>query len=138
MNITPEILAEFREAYNGEFSELATWSDKVMMPMLCRADFMTGGRGWGPYDTGECYSLKKDGMFTYAAAMLEAFYQGDPEGGIAAEARLNVAGKSVGDEATQYRVAAIQSAANDFLTYTVYGQLFVALRHMAYLGARAL
>lgn len=137
MEITPAILNEFRESYNGQFSELSKWSDALLTQMLCRADFMTGGSGWGPYDTGTCYSLKKDGMFSYCAAMLEAFYNGNPDKGIAPAARLNVAGKSVGDVSIQYRVAAMMGAENDFLTYTIYGQYFYGLRKMAYLGARA-
>lgn len=137
MIITPEILAEFRAAFSGQFSELATWPDALLNKMLCKADFMTGGRGWGPYYTGGCYSLKQDGMFSFCAAMLEALYQGDPANGVSPEARLNVAQKSVGDESIAYRVAAMMGADNDFLTYTVYGQEFFRLRKMAYLGARA-
>lgn len=137
MIITPEIVIEFREEFNGQFSQLVVWSDQILTRMLRRADFITGGSGWGPYDTGGEYSLKQDGMFLYCAAMLEAFYAGDPANGIAPEARLNVAQKSVGDESIGYRVAAMMGAENDFLTYTVYGQLFYGLRKLAYLGARA-
>jgi hypothetical protein len=64
-------------------------------------------------------------------------YGDDPAQPIDPNARLNVAGKSVGDESIQYRVASMMDAGNDFLTYTTFGQEFYRLRKRAYLGARA-
>lgn len=137
MNITPEILAEFRAYFGGRYSDVAIWPDDLMTDTLCAAAFETGGKGWGPYYTGVCYSLKKHGMFLYAAAYLTSFYGDDPANPIDPIARLNVAGKSVGDESIQYRVAAMMNAGDDFLTYTTFGQEFYRLRKRAYLGAMA-
>lgn len=137
MIITPAILAEFRAYFGGRYSKATVWPDDLMYDTLYAADFETGGSGWGPYDTGVPYSLKKHGMFLYAAAWLSNMYGDDPENGIAGEAHLNVAQKSVGDESIQYRIAAIQDAGNDFLTNTSFGQEFFRIRKRAYLGARA-
>lgn len=138
MQITSAIVDDFRAFFNGRYSDVAKWSDDLVISTLCAADFETGGRGWGPYYTGECYSLKKHGMFLYAAAYLTNFYGDDPANGINGEAHLNVAQKSVGDESIGYRVAAMMDAGNDFLTYTAFGQEFYRLRKRAYLAARSI
>lgn len=137
MQITPEILAEFRAYFGGRYSDAAVWPDDMMYDVLCAADFETGASGWGPYYTGVCYSLKKHGMFLYAAAYLTNFYGDDPANGINGDAHLNVAQKSVGDESIGYRVASMMDAGNDFLTFTSFGQEFFRLRKRAYLGAMA-
>lgn len=140
MIITPEVIADFRAYFNGRYSDETLWPDSVLFNALCDADFETGGSGWGQYETepGTCQSFKKRGMFLFAAAYLTSFYGDDPATGIAGEARLNVAQKSVGDESVGYRVAAMLDAGNDFLTYTAFGQEFYRIRKQAYLGARAL
>lgn len=137
MIITPAILAEFRAYFGGRYSNVATWPDALLYDALAAADFETAGSGWGPYDTGVPYSLKKHGMFLYCAAWLTNMYGDDPANGISGDAHLNVAGKSVGDESIQYRVASMMDAGNDFLTYTAFGQEFYRLRKRAYLGARS-
>lgn len=137
MQITPQIIEEFRAYFGGRYSDTAVWSDGLLRDILCAADFETAGSGWGPYYTGVCYSLKKHGMFLYAAAYISSFYGDDPNAPIDPIARLNVAGKSVGDESIQYRVASMMNAGDDFLTYTTFGQEFYRLRRRAYLGARA-
>lgn len=137
MIITPEILAEFRAYFGGRYSNATTWPDGLMYDILYQADFETAGSGWGPYDTGFPYSLKKAGMFLWAAAYISSMYGDDPKEPIDPNARLNVAQKSVGDESIGYRVAAMMDAGNDFLTYTTFGQEFYRLRKRAYLGARA-
>lgn len=137
MLITPAILAEFRAYFNGRYSDSTIWPDDLLYDILYQADFETGGSGWGPYYTGVPYSLKKAGMFLWAAAYLSSMYGDDPSAPLDPNARLNVAGKSVGDESIQYRVAAMMDAGNDFLTYTTFGQEFYRLRKRAYLGARA-
>lgn len=137
MIITPEILAEFRAYFGGRYSDLAIWSDELMYDVLYAADFETGGTGWGPYDTGVPYSLKKHGMFLYATAYLTTFYGDDPSAPIDGNAALNVAQKSVGDESIGYRVASMMDAGNDFLTFTKFGQEFYRLRKRVYPGARA-
>lgn len=138
MIITPEILAEFRAYFGGRYSDAAVWSDDLMYDVLYAADFETDGRGWGPYYTGVPYSLKKHGMFLYAAAYLTSMYGDDPSKPIEGSARLNVAQKSVGDESIGYRVASMMDAGNDFLTFTTFGQEFYRLRKRAYLGARSI
>ena len=137
MIITPEILAEFRAYFGGRYSDLDIWSDELMYDTLASADFETGGSGWGPYYTGVPYSLKKHGMFLYCAAYLTTFYGDDPSAPIDGNAALNVAQKSVGDEAIGYRVASMMDAGNDFFTFTRFGQELYRLRKRAYLGARA-
>ncbi|MBO6199413.1 MAG: DUF4054 domain-containing protein, partial [Psychrobacter sp.] len=54
-----------------------------------------------------------------------------------AAARLNLAGKSVGDESITYRITAIQSAEDDFLSLTLYGVQYLRLRRRSAMGARA-
>lgn len=137
MIITPEILAEFRAYFGGRYSDAAIWPVGLMYDTLAAADFETGGSGWGPYYTGMPYSLKKHGMFLYAAAYLTTFYGDDPSAPIDGNAALNVAQKSVGDESIGYRVASMMDAGNDFLTFTKFGQEFYRLRKRACLGARA-
>lgn len=138
MQITPEVVLDFRSYFNGEFSDAQKWSDELLREVLCQADSETGGRGWGRFKLADCHNFKRRGMYHYAAAYLTNFYSNDPADGISSEAHLNVAGKSVGDESIQYRVAAMMDAGNDFLTFTAYGQEFYRLRKRAYLGARAL
>lgn len=137
MQITPEVVSDFRQYFNGQFSDAQKWSDALLKDVLCQADSETGVMEWGGYKLGDCHNFKRRGMYHFAAAYLSAFYGGDPEGGIPTEARLNTFGKSVGDESIQYRVAAMMDAGNDFLTYTVYGQEFYRMRKRAYRGARA-
>lgn len=137
MNITPEIIADFRQYFDGQFSDDQKWSGKLLSDVLCMADSETGGSGWGPFKIDACHNFKRRGMYLYAAAYLTNFYGDDPASGISPEARLNVAGKSVGDESIQYRVASMMDAGNDFLTYSVYGQEFYRLRRRAGMGARA-
>lgn len=138
MDITDDVILEFRAYFNGRYGNDTLWPDSLMRDILCAADFETGGSGWGPFYTGTCYSLKKHGMFLYAAAYLSTFYGDDPNNPIPPEARLNVAQKSVGDESIGYRVASMLDAGNDFLTYTAFGQEFYRLRKRAYMAARSL
>lgn len=138
MKITPEVIADFRSYFNGEFSDTQKWNEDLLHDVLCQADAETGGRGWGSFKLDDCHNFKRRGMYHYAAAYLTNLYGDDPANGISSEAHLNTAGKSVGDESIQYRVAAMMDAGNDFLTYTVYGQEFYRLRRRAYLGARSL
>ncbi len=138
MQITPEIIADFRSYFNGQFSDAQKWSDELLKDVLCQADSETGVMEWGPFKVGDCHNFKRRGMYHFAAAYLTNFYGDDPADGISSEAHLNVAGKSVGDESIQYRVAAMMDAGNDFLTFTAYGQEFYRLRRRAYRGARAL
>lgn len=136
MNITDEMVAAFRDQFK-DFADLTKWPDDVVKLALCEADTETGGRGWGAYQD-VCQNFKRRGMFYFAAAWLSSNYgEGGVENGIASEARLNVASKSIGDESIAYRVPAMMEVNNDWLTYTVYGQQFYRLRKRAGMGARA-
>ena len=137
MQINPDIIEDFREYFGGRYSDTTIWPDNLLRDILAAADYETAGSGWGPYYTGLDYSFKKHGMFLYAAAYITSFYGTDPSAPVDGTARLNVAGKSVGDESIQYRVAAIMNAGDEFLTFTSFGQEFYRLRRRSYLGARA-
>lgn len=139
MEITQDIIDEFRAYLNGRYSNETLWPDYLVKETLCAADFETGGSGWGPFYNGtSCQTLKKRGMFLYATAYLTSFYGTDPTAPIEGEARLNVAQKSVGDESVSYRVPVMLDAGDDFLTFTAFGQEFYRIRRQAYLGAMAL
>lgn len=137
MQITPAIVADFRSAFDGQFSEVSKWSNDVIADVLCEADAETGGSGWGAFDF-DCHNFKRRGMYLFAAHWLTFFYGNDPANGIGGIARLNTQAKSVGDESVQYRVASMMDAGNDALTYTVYGQQFYRLRRRAGMGARVI
>ena len=138
--ITPELLAAFRAAQPA-FSDLTKWPDSVVTEAFCEAFPECGGRGWGELDINDCHNFKRRGMFYFAAHWLSITYNGlngatDPND-IDAAARLNLAGKSVGDESITYRITQIQSAEDDFLSLTLYGVQYLRLRRRAAMGARA-
>ncbi len=135
MQITPDVVADFRNYFNGQFSDAAKWSDDTIKEVLCEADAETGGSGWGVFALG-CDNFKRRGMYLYAAHWLTFFYGDNPPNGVGGIARLNTQAKQVGDESISYRVAAMMDAGNDALTYTVYGQQFYRLRRRAGMGAR--
>jgi hypothetical protein len=138
--ITAELLTAFRSAQPA-FSDLTKWPDTVVTEAFCEAFPECGGRGWGTLDINDCQNFKRRGVFLYAAHILSITYNTetgatDPTN-INAAARLNLAGKSVGDESVQYRITAIQSAEDDFLSLTLYGVQYLRLRRRAAMGARA-
>ncbi len=135
MVITPEIINDFRSYFNGQFDDLIKWPDELIESVLCEADAETGGSGWGVFSLG-CDNFKRRGMYLFAAHWITFFYGDSPSSGIGGIARLNTQSKSVGDESISYRVAEMQDAGNDALTYTVYGQQFYRLRKRAGMGAR--
>lgn len=137
MIIDAAVIASFRTWDLAiSFRDTTAYPDSVIQYALCEADAETGGRGWGVYQD-DCHNFKKRGMFLFAAAWLTTFLPDGVNGEVPGEAQLNVAGKSVGDESISYRVAAMQDAGNDFLTYTSFGQAFYRLRRRAAMGARA-
>lgn len=136
MDITIEMVTAFRNQFK-DFEDLTKWPDETVELALCEADTETGGRGWGAYQD-ICQNFKRRGMFYFAAAWLSSNYgDGGVTNGIASEARLNVASKSIGDESIAYRVPAMMDVGNDWLTFTVYGQQFKRLKTRAGMGARA-
>ncbi|MNF67955.1 hypothetical protein D3C84_497860 [compost metagenome] len=136
MNITPEMIAEFR-AFMPEFADVTKWPDSLIETAMCEADTETGSSRWGAFELARS-NFKWRGMAYYAAHWLSTNYTtlgaASPPG---SGARLNVAGKSVGDESIQYRVASMMDAGNDWLTYTNYGQQFYRLKKRAGMGAKA-
>lgn len=137
MNITPDIVADFRNYFNGQFAESFVWTDDVIEEVLYEADAETGGSGWGGFSF-EGRNFKRRGMYLFAAHWLTFFYGSDPINGVGGIARLNTQSKSVADESISYRVASMMDAGNDALTYTVYGQQFYRLRRRAGMGARVI
>lgn len=137
MDITPDIVADFRTYFNGQFEDPAKWSDDVVTDLLCQADEETGGSGWGAFDL-DGHNFKRKGMYYFAAAWLTFLYGQDPANGIDPIARLNVQDKTVGDEQVAYRVPQMMEVNNDALTYTAYGQAFYRLRKRAGMGARVI
>lgn len=140
IEITQEIIDKFREVMPA-FADPVKWPDEVVSMALCEADAETGGRGWGALDLEDCHNFKRRGMFFYAAHWLSITYNSgvgatDPSN-IDAAARLNLAGKSVGDESITYRITGIQSAEDDFLSLTLYGVQYLRLRRRSAMGARA-
>ena len=137
MDITPAIITDFRGHFDGQFSDVAVWSDDTISEVLCEADAETGGSGWGAFAI-DCNNFKRRGMYLFAAHWLTFFYGDDPTSGVGGIARLNTQSKQVGDESISYRVASMMDAGNDALTYTVYGQQFYRLRRRAGMGARVI
>ncbi|CAM0043700.1 virion structural protein [Vibrio phage K435] len=138
-DITAEVIAAFRDDM-AAFTDDTDWPDDIVEQALCEADAETGGRGWGSFKL-ECRNFKKRGMFYYAAHWLATTYidqTAENPSNISPSARLNVAAKSVGDESVQYRVGALQSTEDDFLSLTNYGVQYLRLRKRAAMGARAL
>lgn len=137
MDITAEIIASFRTA-KPEFSVLATWPDTVVTTALCEGDVETGSSRWGGY-VDDCHNFKQRGMFLFAAHWLASTYPkgaADPTA-VKPAARLNISGKSVGDESIQFRITEIQSTGDDWLSTTIYGTQFLRLRRRAGMGAMA-
>ena len=139
VEITPEILAAFR-ASKPAFSDETKWPDNVITDALCEAFPECGGRGWGNFVVDDCQNFKRRGVFFYAAHWLSITYNTgsgatDPND-IDSAARLNLSSKSVGDESVSYRITAIQSAEDDFLSLTLYGVQYLRLRRRAAMGAR--
>lgn len=140
VEITQEIIDAFR-ASKPAFSDVTKWPDDVIREAFCEAFPECGSRGWGVFDVTDCQNFKRRGVFFYAAHWLSVEYttgQGatDPTS-VNATARLNVAAKSVRDESVTYRVGAIQSTVDDWLSLTNYGVQYLRLRRRAGMGARA-
>lgn len=139
IEITPEIIASFRTAQPA-FGDETKWPDDVVTEALCEADAETGSKTWGGF-LDVCSNFKRRGMYYYAAHWLSITYNTssgatDPSN-ISPAARLNLAGKSVGDESITYRITSIQSAEDDFLSLTLYGVQYLRLRRRSAMGARA-
>ena len=135
--INNEVITLFRTEM-AAFTDESSWPDDIVEQALCEADSETGSRGWGKFKA-ECRNFKKRGMFYYAAHWLATTYvdqTATDASNVSPSARLNVASKSVGDESVTYRVGAIQSTEDDYLSLTNYGVQYLRLRKRAAMGAR--
>jgi len=140
IEITQEMIDKFREVMPA-FSDVIKWPDDVVSMALCEAMAECGGRGWGTLDLTNCGNFKRRGVFFYAAHWLSITYNSlagaTVPGNIDAAARLNLSSKSVGDESISYRITAIQSAEDDFLSLTLYGVQYLRLRRRSAMGCLA-
>lgn len=136
--IDAALIASFRLAQPA-FTDVVKWPDSVVTGALCEADSETGGKGWGAFED-ICSNFKRRGMFFFAAHWLSITYlsgdASDPSV-ISPTARLNTAAKSVGDESITFRVGAIQSTEDDWLSLSNYGVQYLRLRRRAGMGALA-
>ena len=139
MEITSDIIDNFRNNY-PEFP-ITNWSDAILTRALCEGDVETGSKRWGAY-FNDCHNFKQRGMFLFTAhwLVMNNGAQGDVgrESVVDFTARLNLSGKSVGDESVQYRITEIQSSGDDWLSISIYGTQFLRLRQRAGMGAMAL
>jgi len=135
MEITTEIITLFRTEMTA-FADVTKYPDDLVQTALEESLMETGGKGWGGYDSPT--NFKRKGMFYFAAHWLATFYpHGLGTGSVNSEARLNVQSKGIGDENISYRVPAMMDVGTDWLTFTVYGQMFYRLKKRAGMGARA-
>lgn len=129
MDITPPVIAEFREYY-PEFGDTEKYSDLLVKRCLQDADEETGGR-WGRYDGSN--HLKQRGMFAFAAHMLVMRSTATMVSGAGGVANVvsPISSKTVADESTSYAVVSpdyATSVRNGSLGNTFYGQEFLRLR----------
>lgn len=138
-DITSDVISDFR-TFCRAFDSTTTWPDDVVELALYEGDAETGGKGWGTYDATKPTNFKRRGMFYFAAHWLVTTYldqTAEDDTDISPSARLNIAGKSVGDESITYRVTAIQEAEDDWLSLSNYGIQYLRLRRRSAMGARA-
>ncbi|PWC10666.1 DUF4054 domain-containing protein [Brenneria roseae subsp. americana] len=132
MEITAQIVSDFRDYY-PEFSDEATWPDSGVVIALEEGDAETGKR-WGVYPDGRVVSIKKRGMFAFAAHRL-IMRQRSAGGDVGAA--YAISGKSVGDESTSFAVPSVTMddlTINGDLPLTAYGVEFMRLRRRAGTG----
>jgi len=132
-DITEDVVADFRRVLKA-FTDGDLWPTEIITQQLIEADCWTAGLMWGKFKLDDDHNFKKRGMYFLAAHFLVSYYGAEgakDQTAIKPDARLNVAGKSVGDESTEYRITAMESTADDFLSTTIYGVMFVTLRRRA-------
>lgn len=137
LEVDDEMIAAFRRRMKA-FSDEERWPDEVVEQALCEGIVETNASRWGKY-RDKCGNFRQRGIFYFAAHWASIMYlngASDPTE-VNPNARLNLSGKSVGDESVQYRVTAIQSTGDDWLSTTVYGVQYIRLRKRAGMGAVA-
>lgn len=132
MEITAQIAADFR-AYYPEFSDETVWPGSGIITALAEGDAETGKR-WGVYPDSSVVSIKKRGMFAFAAHRL-VMRKRSAGGDVGAA--YAISGKSVGDESTSFAVPSVTMddlTINGDLPLTAYGVEFMRLRRRAGTG----
>ncbi|MEQ4511761.1 MAG: DUF4054 domain-containing protein [Dickeya sp.] len=132
MEITAQIVTDFR-AYYPEFGDATAWPDSGVVLALGEGDAETGPR-WGDYKDRQVVSIKKRGMFAFAAHRL-VMRQRSAGGDVGAA--YAISGKSVGDESTSFAVPSVTMddlTINGDLQLTTYGVEFMRLRRRAGTG----
>jgi uncharacterized protein DUF4054 len=133
MDITEQIISDFR-AYYPEFKSVTAWPYDEVRLALEEGDAETGRR-WGRYTVPRlAQSIKKRGMFAFAAhqlVMRKRAQSGD------VGAAYAISGKSVGDESTSFAVPSVTT--EDLTVYgdlplTTFGVTFIRLRRRASAG----
>ena len=138
MQITPEIIADFRSAY-PLFTSVTTWPDAIVSEALSQGDMNTNGCTWGPFVLGDAANRKRRGMYLYAAHVLVSTYPHGASDETAQDPyqRSRVASKSVGDESISYAIVGATSAGDEWLGSTQFGQQYLRLSKqfcVAYVG----
>lgn len=121
------------------FADETKWPDAVVEQALCEGITETNRARWGKY-ADVCSNFRQRGIFFFAAHWLSLTYltqDASSPSNINPTARLNLSGKSVGDESVQYRITAMEKTINDWLSTTHYGVQFMRLRTRAGMGCVA-
>lgn len=128
MQITPEIIADFRSAY-PMFTSVTTWPDGIVTEALAQGDMSTNGCSWGAFVLGDPANRKRRGMYLYAAHVLVTTYPHGAEDGTAQDPyqRSRVSSKSVGDESISYAIVGGNSIGDEWLGSTQFGQQYLRL-----------
>ena len=138
MDITPEIVSDFRAAY-PLFSDATEWPDSITVDALGQGDMSTNGCHWGAFVLGDATNRKRRGMYLYAAHVLVTTYPGgasDPSSQDPYQ-RSRVQSKAVGDESVSYAIVATGSVGDEWLGSTQFGQQYLRLSRqfgVAYVG----
>ena len=136
IEVTPEIIADFREFY-PEFSDTAAWTDAQVTKALYVARGELGACRWGDYKP---YSLLQRGWFALAAHYLtwrKATTDATTADGSASTPYAQ-ASKSVRDESVSYAIPAANASLTTWeaaMALTPYGLEYLHLRDRAGMGA---
>ncbi|SEP57491.1 Protein of unknown function [Pseudomonas sp. NFACC02] len=136
VDVTPQIVADFREFYE-EFADETKWSDAKITKALNIAKGELGTCRWGLY---EPYSFLQRGWFSLTAHYLTwntATTSATSADG-SASTPYAVASKSVRDESVSYAVPAANASLTVWeaaLALTPYGLEYLHLRDRAGMGA---
>lgn len=140
IEITQEIIDNFR-VFVPAFRDKNKWSDIGIQFRMEEADSDTGGAIWGEFRLDNNRNAKKRAMFYLTAHYLVSYYgvAGDvlDQTAVTPEARLNVSSQQVGDESLTYRITEMEPTVTDFISTTIYGTMYMAVRKQVCVGAFA-